>query len=214
MLPDLPLFPLNIVLLPGELQPLHIFEPRYRELTARCERTGEPFAIVLADAQGLRRVACTCLIAQVLERFRDGRSNILVRGERPVELVELHDHRAYRTATARQLVDEVDEAPREAQEAAIASYEAIAAENEVGRAPEAPAPGPGLSYALAGRVDLGSDVKQRLLQDRDEVRRLAAVTELLEELTRGLRIAAEVQRQARANGRVRTPEEIARFLEL
>ena len=56
---DLPLFPIAIVLLPQEDIPLHIFEPRYRELAARCLEGDEPFAIVFEDDSGQRSVGCT-----------------------------------------------------------------------------------------------------------------------------------------------------------
>ena len=54
-LSDLPVFPLPLVLLPGELLPLHIFEPRYRELVARCLAGPEPFCVVLEDDDGHAR---------------------------------------------------------------------------------------------------------------------------------------------------------------
>ena len=55
-LPDLPLFPLRLVLLPGEVLPLHIFEPRYREMVARSLAGPEPFCVVLEDEDGMREV--------------------------------------------------------------------------------------------------------------------------------------------------------------
>jgi len=214
VLNDLPLFPLGLVLLPGELQPLHIFEPRYRELVERCEASGEPFAIVLADDDGLRQTACTCRIAEVLERFPDGRSNIVVRGADPVRLVELSDAASYRTAIAEELPDDEAEAPSLLQEQALASFAGLVEESGAGSAANVPEAGPRLSYVLAGRIEFGTDVKQRLLEDRDEARRLARVVELIAGVRRGLRLATEVQRRAARNGRVRTPDEIAADLGL
>ena len=45
---ELPLFPLNVVLFPGVVLPLHIFEPRYRQMIADCQEQTTPFGIVLA----------------------------------------------------------------------------------------------------------------------------------------------------------------------
>ncbi|MEE9256577.1 MAG: LON peptidase substrate-binding domain-containing protein, partial [bacterium] len=68
----LPLFPLPIVLLPGELVPLHIFEERYREMIDLCREENIPFGIVLAEGGGHRRIGCAARIAEVTEEFPDG----------------------------------------------------------------------------------------------------------------------------------------------
>jgi hypothetical protein len=77
---DLPLFPLELVLVPGEPLPLHIFEPRYQELLDRCVDSDEPFVLVLQDEQGMRELGCTAEITDVMERFPDGRANIATLG--------------------------------------------------------------------------------------------------------------------------------------
>jgi len=211
---DVPLFPLGLVLLPGELQPLHIFEPRYRELAARCEEADEPFVIAFHDGEGLRRVGCTTIITEVLERFPDGRSNILVRGADPVALVAVHDVRAYRTADVELLEDVPAEASESLQRRALEAYAALLTDTPGRPKPEPPDAGPRLSYALAGRIEFDAEVKQELLEERDETRRLVTVARLIEQVHRGFRIAGEVQSRAMANGRVRTAEEIAAFLGL
>ena len=114
---------------------------------------------------------------------------------------------------AEDLADDPSEAPQDQQDDAIAIYASLAMELG-GSVPEAPTPGPGLSYALIARVDLGLDVKQALLEDRDEVRRIAVVTSLLHEIHRGLVLTRKTQERARRNGRVRTPEELAAELGL
>ena len=85
---------------------------------------------------------------------------------------------------------------------------------ELDTAPELPEPGPGLSYAHVARVDLDLRVKQRLLEDRDEARRLREVADLLAEIHRGLVLTRETQARARRNGRVRTADELAAELGL
>jgi hypothetical protein len=101
-----------------------------------------------------------------------------------------------------------------AQQAAIAAYAALVAAAGELDLPDAPAPGPGLSYRLAGLVDFGPEVKQGLLEDRDEGSRLGEVTRLLVEVRRGLLLAGEAQLRARRNGRVRLPDELAAELGL
>ncbi len=81
---ELPIFELPLVLLPGELVPLHIFEERYKRMIAHCLEDGEPFGIVFRDGEGgARRVGCEARVTEVTERFDDGRLNIIVTGERP-----------------------------------------------------------------------------------------------------------------------------------
>ena len=75
-------------------------------------------------------------------------------------------------------------------------------------------PGPGLSYSLIARIDLGIEAKQDLLEERDETVRLETVTGLLAEIHRGLVLTRETQARAARNGRVRTPEELAAELGL
>ncbi len=82
---ELPLFELPLVLLPGELLPLHIFEERYKAMVAHSLERDEPFGIVFTDEDsGAADVGCTAAVADVLERFDDGRLNIVVAGGIPV----------------------------------------------------------------------------------------------------------------------------------
>lgn len=90
MRPDrIPLFPLNVVLLPGADLPLHIFEPRYRQMVRQCLDGDEEFGILLALPKGIVRVGCTAKIAEVVRRYPDGRLDILTVGSEPFRIVEL-----------------------------------------------------------------------------------------------------------------------------
>jgi Uncharacterized protein, similar to the N-terminal domain of Lon protease len=77
---ELGLFPLGIVLLPSEHVPLHIFEPRYRELIAECLEQQQEFGLIYADDDGVREVEPARSVIEVLEEFEDGRLNIVVEG--------------------------------------------------------------------------------------------------------------------------------------
>src|SRR3954454_10559199 len=85
-LPDVPVFPLPLVLLPGELLPLHVFEPRYRELVTRCLAGPETFCVLLEDDDGPREVGGLARDLTTLERLADGRLNVVVSGGEPVRL--------------------------------------------------------------------------------------------------------------------------------
>src|SRR5713101_983181 len=81
MRPDrIPLFPLNVVLLPGAELPLHIFEPRYREMVKNCLEGKSEFGMLLSFHKGVARVGCTAQILDVVRHYHDGRMDILTAG--------------------------------------------------------------------------------------------------------------------------------------
>jgi Lon protease-like protein len=201
-LSDLPVFPLPLVLLPGELLPLHIFEPRYRELVARCLAGPEPFCVVLEDDAGIREVGCLARDLTVLERLADGRLNIVVSGGEPVRLGAIDDDlHSYLSADATVLEDDGEQGGEDAIEAALAAYRALL--SEIGREDAEPLSAqPRLSYALGARIDVGVEVGQALLESRSESARLALITQALEEGRESLRVAAEREHRAVRNGKV------------
>jgi Lon protease-like protein len=201
-LPDLPVFPLPLVLLPGELLPLHIFEPRYRDLVARCLAGPEPFCVVLEDDAGVREIGCLARDLTVLERLADGRMNIVVSGGEPVRLGPIDDREhSYLSAEGLLLEDDDEPVGDEEVEAALTAYRAIL--NDIGRKdPEPLVAQPRLSFALGARIDLGLEVGQALLEERSERRRLVLITEALEHGRHSLRAAAERERRAVRNGKV------------
>jgi ATP-dependent Lon protease len=90
MRPDrIPLFPLNVVLLPGAALPLHIFEPRYRAMVKSCMEEKSEFGMLLALPNGIARVGCTAEILEVVKRYDDGRMDIITAGRAPFRVVEL-----------------------------------------------------------------------------------------------------------------------------
>ena len=109
-MPQLGLFPLRLVAFPGERLPLHIFEPRYRELIAECLASGEEFGILLADDDGIRAVGTRVAIVELLEKLPDGRLNILVEGRERFRLAELSEGRSFNTGVVEPFVDDDDPA--------------------------------------------------------------------------------------------------------
>ncbi len=92
MRPDrIPLFPLNVVLLPGADLPLHIFEPRYLEMVGRCLKEKSEFGVLLALPKGVVRVGCTAEIIEVVNRNPDGTLDILTMGREPFRVIEFFD---------------------------------------------------------------------------------------------------------------------------
>ena len=207
---DVPLFPLGIVLLPGEVLPLHIFEPRYREMVARC--LAGPGA-VLRRARGRRRacatIGCLAIGLEVVERFDDGRLSIVVTGGEPIRIERVdEDAHAYLAADGVTIEDDDDRATAEAVEQALDAYRELVDVAEGGDGPPEPEAGARLSYEIAGRIDFGPEVKQRLLEVRSEPVRLDEVVQLVVRATKAVRTASAVSARAHTNGRVSPPDEV------
>ena len=175
---EIGLFPLGLVLLPTEQVPLHIFEPRYRELIGETLEHGLPFGIVYADDDGLRQIGTLAPVTEVVERFSDGRLNIVVEGGARFRLLELTEGRSFATGAG-------GGGRRPARPCGAGGHRAGARTVQAtGRADlvrhRAPAPDtPELSFALAGRFEFSADLKQELLDESSERIRLARLCELL-----------------------------------
>src|SRR5690242_7815998 len=91
----IPLFPLNVVLLPGAILPLHIFEPRYRKMVRHCIDEKSDFGVLLAQPKGIVRVGCTARVSEVVKRYNDGRMDIVTMGRSPFRVTQLVNSDAY-----------------------------------------------------------------------------------------------------------------------
>ena len=85
----IPLFPLNVVLFPGEQLPLHIFEPRYRRMVRECFDNKSPFGLLLAMPNGVVHVGCTAEILELLKTYEDGRMDIITVGRDPFQVNDI-----------------------------------------------------------------------------------------------------------------------------
>ncbi len=88
-MPLLPLFPLELVLLPGIPLPLHIFEPRYKEMIGECIATDAPFGVVRALEEGIAEIGCTAEIITVTKEYPDGRMDLICEGRKRFEVLEV-----------------------------------------------------------------------------------------------------------------------------
>lgn len=199
-MPELGLFPLRLVLVPGERVPLHIFEPRYRELIGECLDQDEEFGILLAEEGGVRSVGTRAAVVEVLERLEDGRLNIVVEGRERFRLLELTTGRSFHTGTVEPLPDEdAEPAAPEAAAKALRLLEQVA--EAAGVDIELPSGGtPQLSFAIAARVELEPADKQALLELRSEPSRVARLAELLEAAAERVRREREASVRAKTNG--------------
>jgi Lon protease-like protein len=199
---DFPLFPLELVALPNEVVPLHVFEERFKTMIEECLASGREFGIVWLSDDGLRPVGCACEITEVVERTEDGRINLLTRGTRPFRIVEREDRLPYPAGTVEFLDDHDEEADREAATLARETYAELV-ERATDRRPEADELAEMSAYDMAATVDFGLDAKQGLLDLRSERARLRLVTRLFRAAMKRLELVSRAQARARSNGKVR-----------
>jgi Lon protease-like protein len=196
---EIGLFPLGIVLLPSERVPLHIFEPRYKELIGECLDDDVEFGLLYADEDGVREIGTRARVTDVLERFDDGRLNVVVEGGDRFRVTELTRGRSFMTAHVESLEDEPEAVAAETAARAAGSFRALAALAEA-EAEEVDESSPRLSFELAAQVELAPDAKQRLLELRSEEQRLDLLAELLDAIRVTLIATRELGERAKRNG--------------
>ena len=207
-IPDpLPLFPLGLVLLPGEPVPLHIFEPRYRELVRVCLDADAPFGIVYASEQGLAAIGCTARIHKVVAKYDDGRLDILAVGEERFQMGEVLRDASYLQTAATPFADAEppDDAPSALKQKCIAQHMRLL---EI--AGESPRPGlydadPEVSFIVGRNAGLELPVKQRLLDAATEAERLRMLTAHFDEMLVRVERARRLAKLAQGDGHSSEP---------
>ena len=205
---ELGLFPLKVVLFPTERIPLHIFEPRYKELIGECLEQGVEFGLVLEDDDGRREIGTRAAVVEVLQVFEDGRLNVLVEGRERFRIVDETDGRIYRTATIESVEDDHDPPSSDDVDRALEVFGRLV---EVTESDEVQQPDPQsaiLSFELAARVEFGPELKQELLELRSERERLLRLAELFEVAVQGLKLEKDVRERASGNGKVERPPQL------
>lgn len=197
---EIGLFPLGIVLLPTEVVPLHIFEDRYKELIGECLDSGGEFGLVYADEDGVRDAGTRARVAEVLDRFDDGRLNVLVEGGARFKVERLTRGRSFMTAQVEPLEDDPGVEPDEdAAERVTEAFRALAM--AAGAEAEVPEPDlPSLSFHVAARVEIAADAKQELLESRSEPERLGKLRALLDGAREAILAARRLGEHAKKNG--------------
>jgi len=102
----IPLFPLDVVLLPAMSLPLHIFEPRYKTMITRCLNEKLEFGMILAANKAVATAGCMAEIVKTLRDYPDGRTDILVEGRAIFRLTELLDEKEYYEGLVEYVADE------------------------------------------------------------------------------------------------------------
>jgi len=201
---ELPIFELPVVILPGELLPLHIFEERYKRMIGHCLDNAEPFGIVFRDEGGnAHRIGCMARVTEVVERFDDGRMNVVVAGEQPFKVLERFEAGDFPAGEV-EPIDASDDREEEDPEAASVAREAFAelVRRVSGEPPDSAELEAENSYGIAARVELPPDTKQALLELRSEPDRMRMLGNALRALVAALARSRDIAERAKMNGKV------------
>ena len=198
----LPLFPLDLVLLPGVPVQLHIFEPRYKEMIKECLDHKSVFGIVRSKEEALANIGCTAEIMNVLKKYPDGRMNILAEGKKRFEVLQINQERAFLQADVFYLEDENEPAAAVDIETAIRLHQEImrlagAEPEEIEASATAQ-----LAYRFAGSLPFDPDFQQALLEMGSEAERIRALISFFERILPALQRNAGAKKRAGGNGHV------------
>jgi Lon protease-like protein len=203
----LPLFPLELVLLPEEPLRLHIFEERYREMIGECLRAKtsgfgrQDFGVVFAKGQEISNVGCSAQIVNLTRKYDDGRMDILTVGNRRFEILLTNEEKPYLRASVEFFDDEGPGTPgkTEAQNAVRLFREV---KRRLHQPSEIPVHSPyrHLSFRLAASLPLTLEFKHQLLSLRNEPERLQQVAHSMDQLIRQIDAAQEAGDKAGGNG--------------
>lgn len=203
----LPLFPLDIVLFPRMVLPLHIFEERYKEMIGECLRSRKPFGVLYAHDRTTERVGCLAGILKVLKKYDDGRMDLLSQGGERFEILHFDTSASYLRGWTEPLADRDGARPPEqtAVERLLELYrETARLLNQTEAEKVVISPGyRGLSFQIAAGFALPKKVKQRVLEGRSETERVAILTAWFNQNLAGLRRGKVAARRAGSNGHVR-----------
>ena len=109
----IPLFPLEVVLMPLMPLPLHIFEERYKLMIGECIEQKQEFGVVYQDNGKMKKIGCTAKIVQILRRFDDGRLDIMTQGVSRFLIKSIYEDRSYLQAGVIYFDDEAEERTEE-----------------------------------------------------------------------------------------------------
>jgi Lon protease-like protein len=181
---ELPLFPLNVVLFPGMVLPLHIFEPRYRLMVTECQRENKPFGVVLARSESEHMREEPYLIGTMaeireLDELEDGRFNIIAIGLQRFRILSQHREKPYLSGLV-ELYEDVSESEQKLGVAAKQArdlfntylrmlFEAAGKKTMQVDLPTMPEE---LSHFIAYLLDMEVEQKQHLLEFTSTLRRL------------------------------------------
>ena len=196
----LPLFPLDLVLFPETPLPLHIFEPRYKEMIGECLREKLPFGILRSNGHKTAGAGCTTEIIDLLRTYPDGRMDILTMGRARFNIIEVNDERSFFRGNVEFFADDRGStASADMKQSTLdmhAELEKLASMEAMGFDPD----NPYLSFQLAAQLPVDLDFKQTLLEMRSERERLQVLLDYYAKIIPKLQAMTFGKKKAGGNG--------------
>jgi len=180
--------------------PLHIFEDRYKEMMGEVIPSRREFGIVLAKDGGIVNIGCTAIVDRVLQRYSDGRLDLVAVGQRRFRITSLDEEKSYLRAEVEFFNDEdAREVPGDLKRKATAAYETLL-KLESQEESSAPRTESGrMSFQLAQHI-LDLDKRQTVLSIRSEVERLEYLVRVVPEYAAQQQQIALAKRVGPLNG--------------
>jgi ATP-dependent Lon protease len=202
MRPDrISLFPLNVVLFPGEILPLHIFEPRYRRMVRECLETKSTFGVLLSIQSRVAHVGCSAEILEVNKQYQDGRMDIVTVGRDPYRLVDLSTEDPLLQGTVDYLEDDDALLDPQTNKKLIEVYEVCHTLLFADMPPSLLDTSPALlSFAIGSALPIDLLCKQQLLELRSEAERQDRLLRYLREWALHLHKVGADGQQPEGNG--------------
>ena len=200
---QLPLFPLQAVLLPHAALPLHIFEERYKTLIHMCIRESSEFGIVLSREQSFAMIGCVAGITSVIRTYDDGQLDILAEGRERFRIVEVRTAAApYAIAEAEIFTDDDSTADPVLVKETVVLYNEVVRIVYGGQVKELDpdAVTPGVAFVMAQKAGLDLEQRQTILEFRSERERLEMLHGYLVAVVPRLRKFEEVERIVHSDG--------------
>lgn len=197
----IPLFPLDVVLLPRMQLPLHIFEPRYKLMISRCLEENIEFGMILAANNNVATMGCTAEILRKTKDYSDGRMDIATEGRAVFRLADLLHEKEYYEGIVEYVEDELSALDAAKERQLVLAFE----QSQVllfGRPWTDPSPNEPatLAYRMAAMVPMEIEKRQTLLQTGSEQDRREIVLEWLQVFLPKLAEQQSARRRAGGNG--------------
>jgi len=196
----LALFPLDVVLFPGAPLPLHIFEPRYKEMISECLEQKRPFGMVRAQKDSLAEVGCTAVILNVFKKYEDGRLDIATQGKQRFEIVQLNQERAFLQGEVILFEDDPSQVATDDLDAVIKLHEQLL--TILGQEVQIARDQRPISFQLAHDLPVDLDFKQTLLEMKSEAERVETLLEYYRATIPKVEKTLRAREKASGNGHV------------
>lgn len=198
------LFPLNLVLFPESIYPLHIFEERFKLLVNECISRNEKFGIVFSSGIELASYGCTAKVHQIIKKYPDGKIDISVKGYDRFKLIALEEDNTSYSKADIEIVDDITETiDEELLDDCIDLFNFITNKIPVFRVQKTTKDeliGVRASYYFAQKVGLIGKQKQHLLELNSENLRLDYLRNHLLNIKPSVSKAIEIEKIIRNDG--------------